>query len=450
MKRFTSIIFALFLLCPVFSAYNSWNVPDSSEIRKTLTEKWFDAPLINVRLNQPEIISNPAGEKFQVSLEETDTTYSVIVSSSTFTSYKFISASKIEYSEKEAFTGTCKGSWVLIKNKANDKPLCIRYYCTSNSEAFVQFSPKGKTSTADLIIFNNYAARGVATGVPFEKFYTASFDEVLKLTQKSIPWNYIDVKDKIYDNIHSMAAVINQKCPLITYTDDVMYDENNNLIKITTGEKIPMDAKSDRLYLSSAGFVKWIADGIVKPITGTQLNRSSLITETVKVNETSWQGKFSRRYPLYFSLDWVRNLSSKIISVYTGKNYNFKNSGVDVTRNLFSAINTSDGIKSQVTFIENTGYSVNSLKSLLYVLAATESGSFYFAAIRETDRTVSPEIKVFNDCAVFFPYFDEKGVFGCYVFINGKPKALDDFILYYSQDFVYLTRVRASERFYPE
>ena len=247
-----------------------------------------------------------------------------------------------------------------------------------------------------------------------------------------------------------MAAVINQKCTKILYTDDAMYDENNNLIKITTSEPLPIDAKEDRFYLSSAGFAKWIADGIVKPITGTQLNRSSLIVETVKVNDTSWQGKFSRRYPLYFSLDWVRNLSSKIISVYTGKNYNFKNSGVDVTRNLFSAINTPDGIKSQVTFIENTGYSVSALKSLLYVLAATESGSFYFGAIRETDRTVSPEIKVFNDCAAFFPYFDEKGVFGCYVFINGKPKSLDDFILYYSQDYVYFTRVRATERFYPE
>ena len=450
MKKSFFVMLGILMFFPVFAAYNSWNVPDSSEIRKTLIEKWFDAPLINVRLNQPEIISNPAGEKFQVSLEETDVTYNIIVSSSTLTSYKFISASKIEYSEKEAFTGTCRGSWVLIKNKADDKPLCIRYYCTADSQVFVQFSPKGKTSTADLIIFNNYAAKGVATGVPFEKFYTASFDEVLKLTQKSIPWNYIDVKDKIYDNIHSMAAVINQKCTKILYTDDAMYDENNNHIKITTSEPLPIDAKEDRFYLSSAGFAKWIADGIVKPITGTQLNRSSLIVETVKVNDTSWQGKFSRRYPLYFSLDWVRNLSSKIISVYTGKNYNFKNSGVDVTRNLFSAINTPDGIKSQVTFIENTGYSVSALKSLLYVLAATESGSFYFGAIRETDRTVSPEIKVFNDCAAFFPYFDEKGVFGCYVFINGKPKSLDDFILYYSQDYVYFTRVRATERFYPE
>ena len=76
-------------------------------------------------------------------------------------------------------------------------------------------------------------------------------------------------------------------------------------------------------------------------------------------------------------------------------------------------------------------------------------GSFYFGAIRETDRSVTPEIKVFNDCVAFFPYFDDKGTFGCYVFMNGKPTTLDDFLLYYSKDFVYLTRVRSTDRFYP-
>ncbi len=451
-RKFFVLIATLFAILPCFAAYNSWGIPDSAEIRTKLSEIWFEAPLETVRTNSPKIYSNSAGQKFLVSLEETDTVYNIVVSSSTVASYKYVSQTNSEIIEQETYPGNCKGSWLLVKSKADNKPLFIRYYCTSNSEVYVQFSPYGKTSVADMVIFGNYAARGVSTGVPFSKFYSASFDDVYKLTQKSLPWKYIDVKDNLYDNIHSMAKVINSNCPRILYTNDAMYNEDNELISISNGESI-YDSESakdtKRLFLSSAGFVKWIADGIVYPITGSQLKRSPLITETVKVKSTSLQGIMSQKNALNFSLDWIRNISSAIISVYTGKQYTYKNSGVDVTINPFAATETPDGIKKQVTFIEDTGYTVSSLKSLLYVLAATESGSFYFGAIRETDRSVTPEIKVFNDCVAFFPYFDDKGTFGCYVFMNGKPTTLDDFLLYYSKDFVYLTRVRSTDRFYP-
>ena len=89
------------------------------------------------------------------------------------------------------------------------------------------------------------------------------------------------------------------------------------------------------------------------------------------------------------------------------------------------------------------------LKSLLYLLAASEPDAFYFGAIRGTDRSVSPEIKAFNECVAFFPYFDSNGLFNCFVFMNGRAIKLEDFCLLYQDDFVYLTRVRSAEEFYP-
>ncbi|MBR4180181.1 MAG: hypothetical protein IKR45_05695, partial [Treponema sp.] len=60
----------LMTFSPLFAAYNSWGIPDSSEIRKGLVERWFEASLDDVRMNLPEIYDNNAGEKFQVRLEE--------------------------------------------------------------------------------------------------------------------------------------------------------------------------------------------------------------------------------------------------------------------------------------------------------------------------------------------------------------------------------------------
>ena len=236
-----------------------------------------------------------------------------------------------------------------------------------------------------------------------------------------------------------------------------MYNENNELVHISNGKPFTNFTDSDdnknkaeKKSLSSAGFVKWIADGIVEPIAGGMLKREPLIKETVNVKDIGHQGVLSQRYDLYFALNWIRNLASAVISVYSGKTYLFNQSGVNVTLNPFASTFTEKGVANTVTFIEDTGYNVAVLRSLLYVLASTESGTFYFGAIRGTDRTVSPEIKAFNECVAFFPYFQDDGGFTCTVFMNGREMTLEDFCLENEKNFVYLTRVKATERFFPQ
>ena len=234
---------------------------------------------------------------------------------------------------------------------------------------------------------------------------------------------------------------------------DAMYDENNELVHISTGKKFEKAEKSDvsekNLLLSSAGFVKWIADGLVEPVSGGMIMRDPLIKETVQVKDNGRQGILSQKYDLFFSLNWVRNLASAVVSVYAGKTYLFNQSGVDVTVNPFASSITEKGVANTVTFVENSGYTVAVLNSLLYVLASTEPGTLYFGAIRGRDRTVSPEIMAFNECVAFFPYFQDDGGFACNVFMNGREMTLENFCYYYADDFVYLTRVKSSERFFP-
>ena len=178
--------------------------------------------------------------------------------------------------------------------------------------------------------------------------------------------------------------------------------------------------------------------------------REPLIKETVSVKDNGRQGVLSQKYDLFFSLNWVRNLASAVVSVYSGKTYLFNQSGVDVTINPFASSITDKGVANTVTFVENSGHTVKVLNSLLYVLAATEPGTLYFGAIRGTDRTITPEIMAFNECAAFFPYFQDDGGFACTVFMNGREMTLENFCYYYADDFVYLTRVKSSEQFFPQ
>ena len=117
----------------------------------------------------------------------------------------------------------------------------------------------------------------------------------------------------------------------------------------------------------------------------------------------------------------------------------------------FTAIFTNKGITNTTGYIKNTGYKPDNLKALLYALCLTESDNFYLCAIRQTDRK-SSEVKVFNDAAVIFPYLDSDGYFRIAVFMDGQEIKYFDFekFLLKSNDcFVHLTRVKASNVFYP-
>ena len=406
-----------------------------------------------VRANAPEIRANDNGEKFQIRLEENDTTFNIFVAPRAVVKVNVFSDKGMYTEEQELYPGDVAGSWVLIRDKRNGKALRIRYYFLKNSEVFIQFTPQGKIALADLVIFGHYAARGVPTGMPFEKFYSASFEDVMTITERKLPWNYVLSDPKMYHSMKQMCAVIREKLPSITSVADAMYDENNELVHISTGKKFEKAEKSDvsekNLLLSSAGFVKWIADGLVEPVSGGMIMRDPLIKETVQVKDNGRQGILSQKYDLFFSLNWVRNLASAVVSVYAGKTYLFNQSGVDVTVNPFASSITEKGVANTVTFVENSGYTVAVLNSLLYVLASTEPGTLYFGAIRGRDRTVSPEIMAFNECVAFFPYFQDDGGFACNVFMNGREMTLENFCYYYADDFVYLTRVKSSERFFP-
>lgn len=438
----------------LFAAYNSLGIPDSSEIRKTLIESWFEAPLDLVRTNKSFETRNQIGEEFQVRLEEDDQYFYIFVAPHSILTVNVFTSRKNYTEQQDYYPGDLAGSFVLIRDKKSGEALCARYYFLKDPGVYVQFTPYGKAALADLVIFENFAARGVATGLPFSYFYSASIEDVMSVTKNKIPWNYVLTSQNEYHGIRQMIAVIDEVLPSIMYCNDAMYDADGKLVHVRTGEyfsyeDLPENTLNKTIFLSSSGFVKWICDGLVEPIAGSLLKRTPLVKETVTIKDNGRKGVLSQKYDLYFGLNWIRNLASAVISVYANKNYLFNQSGVDVTINPFAASITPEGISNTVTFLENTGYRISVIKSLLYVLAAINPDTFYLGAIRETDRNANPEVSVFNQNVVMMPFFRDDGSFDCVVYMNAQRMSLDAFLRQYKDSFVYLTRVKANEQFFP-
>lgn len=457
MKAYVLIasLLAVFL-APLQAEYNRLGVPDSTEIRKSIKDSWLTADLNQVRHNRSQVRFNPAGQKFQVRLEETENTFAVIVCPEVMMDVDMFTEEGIQRQVMAQYLADASGSWILVRDTFTGKPVQIRVYFTNNSDVYAQFSPERNITVADFVIGGCFAARSVPIGIPFEKMYTASFADLLKWTEKTLPWNYAKIMPGQYHDTLQMIGVIRKNLSRITYADDAAYDEDRKPVRISDGKTREVDeaeTAAGKLSLSDAGFVKWVIDGIVEPQTGSGCYLKPLVQQTVEYDPLSFAGHQNEYEAISFTLDWVRNLSAARLSAQTKKNYSWESAGVDVKVEPFSAELTDKGIAQTSGYIPNSGYQMAKLRPVLYTLSVTEPTYFYLAAIRRRyvdPQGKNPELYKFDRTAVLFPYFDSNGRFTCVVFENGTEISLSNFVAKYKSSFVHMTRVLASREFYPQ
>lgn len=425
------------------------DIPDSADIRKSLVEQWFEAPLDTLRANKIEVRKNRTGQLFQIRMEESEDSFNIYVSPHAELMMDEYAGDAKRTVKLDVFPSDAQGGWRLERNKADGLPVRVCYYFAEDSDVYLQITPINGKAYADLVIFGGYAAKQVPTGLPFRKIYSASLEELQRITKTMLPWGYVQHNVDMYHSTKQMIAVITKRLPDLVYADDAMYDEDDNPVSIMTGKSRALVAAGDKMELSSGGFIKWIADGIVRPIAGSGLRREPLLRQTVQYNPTGRQAHLSESYDLSFALDWTRNIAAAVLSIYMRRDYLYEQSGVDMKDEPFAADNTPFGVKNTYGYIKDTGYSALSIKPLLYVLATKYPGECYLAAVRETDKKITPEIKVFNQCAIMFPYFDQSGRFRCAVFADCKETSLGVFCTKYKDGFIHLTRVKTTDNFHP-
>lgn len=457
---FAILFFSVFSAC--FAEIDWFSIPESKEIRASILNDWIYADLKDLRKKSGEVHRNGIGQEFQVRMEETDGSYAVIVAPKVEMDVDFYTESGVVKKRVSEYPGDACGSWILIKNSRTNRPERLKVFFSNNSDVYIQFEPEfaggkaAKKCRGDFVISELYAARSVPVGVSFDALWEYSFYDLYHLTKFVFPWQYADIQRGQFSTKLQMINVIRKNAGKIVYLEDSCFDGNGRLINISDGkekefsdeEKLMLDKK---IPVDDAGFLKWIADGIVFPLAGSRLFCEPLVVPTVKYNATGLSASLSRNVNLSWTLDWCRNLSAAIISIRQKKNYMWNEVGSDVAIIPFSG-SVQGGEKGlSFSYFKDTGYQVSSLRPLLYVLAATEPTYCYFAAIKSPVRWENlSEFYVFDACAVIFPLFDDDGRFSCVIFECGKEYNLEQFTQKYSGCFVNLSRVQTTARFAPE
>lgn len=419
-----------------------FKLTESAFCRKELVDPWFKADPESIKTKEPQVVQNETGDYFLVRQEQENGELQIIVAplvkqkvilkTNTHTG-GFETAADTEM-WVETWPKNVPGSWILYRDAITGKPLRIRCYFVHDKEVYIDFFPGKDKSSADFMMFGAAAAAKVPVPLSFEQLYSLPFAEVVYLTRHTLPWNYTQASLHSYDDIMQMTGMIRSLLPSVHKT----FDKDKN---------------------GSIAFLKWIVDGLVRPLTGSVIAPESLSVNTVETargENKKLHGSATPPVPENFdSLNAVRNMAAAAISARTGIFYHYNNSGADVKTEAFSYYTDSSGTPRNAGFSANSGYPVEMLKPLLYVLAATEVQCFFLGAMREyiptTDSTKNSALRpVFSDGAAFFTWFDKRGRLQAAVFERGAEYTLDEFIEKYRGSFVFLVRVKASMEFYPE
>lgn len=457
-KIFLDLAFLLLVSAFSFAEYNSYGIPDSTEIRKSIINSWFTQNISELRNKNSEIRKNNLGETFQIRMEEKVSSYAIIVAPESYLNVDLISEKNTQTVQMAVYPEGAAGSFVLFRDKASGKSQKIQWYFNPDADVYLEFYENLNKTYADVIVCTSYLARSVPIPVKFNQIFSSSFENVLTWTKNSINWKNLKVISGQYQESLQMIQVIRENLPKMDYAQNACYNENGELYSILTGKKFTLTdengkeyypEENGRLTLSGAGFIKWIIDGLVSQYTGQGTNIQEILVPTVEYSATSKNGVLSQEYNLSFALDWCRNLAAKAQSVRLSKNYDFKTGGLDVNQNFFAAENQNGNLVSSAGYLKDTGYSIRKLKSLLYVLAIREPSYFYLAAIK-TPSSIKHDEMVFNNCAAIFPYFDDAGHFDCAVFTMNSEISLSDFISTKETSYVHLERVKASNYFKPK
>ncbi len=456
MKRFCVFFAFIFLfLSSSFADYNSLNIPDSAEIRRTILETWLSSPISEVRRYEDELRLNKIGEEFQIRLEENGEEVCIIVAPRSVLDVNLINGDSLRTVRAAVYPKGALGSWILYRDIKTGNPLRVEWHFVSDPEVFIQFRTDGKKTLADLLVFGSFVAHSIPLGIPLERLFTASFQEVINWTEKTVPWNEVLAPLDSYNDTIVMASMIKDNLASILFMDDACYDEVGKLRSITTGELVsPKDEfgvplmDNSKHTLSGAGFLKWIIDGMVEPITGRGTKISDLVMPTSDFDPVGKMGVMSQEWNLMFTLDWCRNLAAASYSSHSRRDVSFENAGVDVNKDFFALDLAGNSVIGDTGYLKNSGYKIEVLKPILYVLAVTEPSYFYLVAIRQPSY-IKPDELVFNNCAVIFPYFANNGKFGCFIFEQGEEISLEDFLKRHQGTYIHLERVKSTDSFFP-
>ncbi|MDR1837430.1 MAG: hypothetical protein LBQ89_07210 [Treponema sp.] len=458
MSKFLAVFLFLSCISPVCALdLPSSQIHDDSLLRIGLKDTWLIDTPNRVLTRRSTIEYLESGERVEVRTEENREEFMVILSREMYSGrIATDNNSAIPRNGTGQFPGWAQGSWMLTRRKDTGAGVLIRIFLRSDQNTYIQFRPLGiDKCQMDVVLYGGYIVRSLPVAVPFERLYTMPLNDTLKLAGDKFPRKYFDPDPAVYRDSRRFTAQVRRYIGNLSFADDGAIDENGNYVFIETLQRQnPASAG-----LNCSGFVKWLIDGILRPVTGERLSITPLKAPFAERGSSFTENWEERRDP-YFGLDWIRNLAAEANSTLRSPSYGVLEE-FEVRTDNFSLVMVNENrtfvTHSYPGFLGEAGYGIEGLYPLLYTLAVDEPFSFYLAAVNtEIGAPVTPEnlrgtprLRQYFHVAALVPYFDEYGVFRIAVFESAAETSFSAFRSRYPGHYVNLVQIPVPAAFDP-
>ena len=341
-----------------------------------------------------------------------------------------------------------QGSWIIKRNAATGDFIQAKIFLKSDPGTFVRIYPDGDRSRLDLVIQGGVFVDEAPLPWTFERTLVSSMADIMEATGDRIDWSLLDPDPADYGDVEALGSAIRSRLADLRYFDDGGLDAQGRPVLIATGA--PQSPKTAGLNCS--GFAQWVVDGLVKPVTGEWLDRSTLSIKHIDTRKSAAEPSFEDSLDPYFGLDWTRNLAVAAGAALEGLDDSDPNSA-DVTAAPFALVQTSTvpihgGVEyeSFAPYEEDAGYASEGIPALLWWLAVKDPGYFYLGSISALDKE---GLRHHYHVTLFLPWFDEGGAFHVDVFESAAETSLKAVIDRTKGQMIHLARVRAEPAFDP-
>ncbi|MDR1445188.1 MAG: hypothetical protein LBI94_09955 [Treponema sp.] len=472
MDSFLKAAFALTLVCVLRLPLGALDLPsaaieDDSTLRISIRDEWFRDTEDRIMAKEAGIQTLPGGGRLQIRAERSAGEFAVIL------------ARELTGPGGQGmgtFPGWAQGSWVYVRSRADGSPLRIRVFLRSDRSTYIQFRPlDGARSQMDLVVYDAYISRSQPVAVSFERLLSMPLETVYALMGENFKRRYFDPDPENYRDSLLFMSRLRRKLPELAFRDDGAVDARGAYVFIET-----LKAQDGKGGLNCSGFVKWVVDGILRPITGRRLDIPALKAPFGQ-RGSSYTAIWEDVRDPFFGLDWTRNLAAQAWTTLRSSAYAVPEefevrdwpftqliyrsesaAAVPVPDSLMPGVRVpspvpAPALKDYPGYLENSGFGVEGLQPLLYTLAIDEPGYIYLASVNDEIGPPAtadnprglPRLRQHFHVAVLVPYFDRYGGFQIAVFESAEETRFSRFRARYPGHNVNLVRIPVEGAFDP-
>jgi hypothetical protein len=474
MESFLKAVFVLALICSLGFPLGALDLPsaaieDDSALRISLRDEWFLDTEDRVAAKDAQFHTLPGGGRLQIRAERSADEFAVIL------------ARELTGPGGQGmgtFPGWAQGSWAYVRSRTDGSPLRIRVYLRSDRYTYVQFRPLDEDrSQMDLVVYDAYISRSLPVALPFDRLLSAPLETVYAVMGEKFKRRYFDPDPENYRDSLLFMSRLRQKLPELSFRDDGAIDSQGSYVFIET-----LEAQEGKGGLNCSGFVKWVVDGILRPLTSRRLDIPALKSPFGQ-RGSSYTAIWEDTRDPFFGLDWTRNLAAHawtslrspdfaVPEEFEVRDWPFTqliyrsesaaSAAVPVPGYLMPGVQGTllpslPAMRDYPGYLENSGFGVEGLQPLLYTLAIDEPGYIYLASVNteigapttaENPRGL-PRFRQHFHVAVLVPYFDRYGGFQVAVFESAEETRFTRFRARYPGHNVNLVRIPVEGAFDP-